>query len=441
MKAKSIIGLVLTLLVIAALIFTAVCGVTIENPFTGDKYYFPKALDDEYGIKRGLDLVGGSIISFEADADDPSQTDMDAAISVVRNRLDNQGYYDATVAQRGNKTISIEIPNISNPEDAVQMLGATAKLTFRDSSGNVIMEGGTDVKRATYRYGQITENGSMQHFVELEFTSDGTKKFSDATTTISAKTDGTNFIAIYLDEEEISRPSVDKPITTDNCVISGNFTEATASALANQIQSGQLPFALKEAELRSIGPTLGDKALETSLMAAGIGILLVMLFMLLVYRIPGLIADIALTGYIGVVVLVISGYFSFLGVNGTLTLPGIAGIVLGVGMAVDANVVIFERIKEELRTGKTARAAVDSGFHRALSAIIDSNITTIIAAIVLGIFGTGSIKGFAWTLSIGVVVSMLTAVFVTRMLLKIFLNLGLKKSSAFGVKVKKEVQA
>ncbi len=440
MKAKSIIGLLVILAVIAALIFTAVCGVTIENPFTGDKYYFPKALDEEYGIKRGLDLVGGSIISFEADAENPSQTDMDAAMAVVRNRLDSQGYYDATVTQRGDNTISIEIPNISNPEDAVQMLGATAKLTFRDPEGNVIMEGGTDVKRATYRYGQTTENGNMEHYVELEFTDEGVKKFTEATTKISANASGSNYIAIYLDEDQISNPTVSEPITTSTCVINGSFTEASASALANQIQSGQLPFALKEAELRSIGPTLGDRALESSLIAAGIGILLVMLFMLIIYRIPGLIADIALTGYISVVVLAVSGYFSFLGVNGTLTLPGIAGIVLGVGMAVDANIVIFERIKEELRAGKTARSAVESGFHRALTAIIDSNITTIIAAAVLGVFGTGTIKGFAWTLAIGIVVSMITAVFLTRLLLKIFLNLGLKKPGAFGVKVKKEVQ-
>jgi|GEM_PF-753132 len=518
MKAKSIIGLIVTLVVISALVFTAVCGVTIVNPFNGESYYFPKALDEEHGIKRGLDLVGGSIISFEADmsgtsaseevaepaetetaeevtdetatdeaetADPaenstdatettapaetepaettetavpeetavteeatetapvggaPSQEDMNAAMAVIRTRLDAQGYYDATVVQRGDKTISIEIPNISDPEEAVQMLGATAKLTFRDPDGNVIMEGGTDVKRATYKYGQTTENGPMQHYVELEVTSEGTRKFSEATATIATKGTGSNYIAIYLDEEAISNPTVSEQITTSNCIISGDFTEATASALANQIQSGQLPFALKEAELRSIGPTLGDTALETSLLAAGIGILLVMLFMLFFYRMAGLIADIALTGYIALVVLTISGYFEFLGVSGTLTLPGIAGIVLGVGMAVDANIVIFERIKDELRAGKSARAAVDSGFHRALSAIIDSNVTTIIAAIVLGMFGTGTIKGFAWTLAIGIVVSMITAVFVTRMLLKIFLNLGLKKPGAFGVKIKKEVQ-
>ncbi|MBE7025904.1 MAG: protein translocase subunit SecD [Ruminococcaceae bacterium] len=513
MKAKSIIGLVITLLVISALVFTAVCGVTIVNPFNGEKYYFPNALDEEYGIKRGLDLVGGSIISFEADmsgvpqteepaaeepveeatdpaetdegvaeevepndaeapADEtatetteevtteteevatetateapadtpagvPSQDDMDAAMAVVRTRLDSQGYYDATVVQRGNKTISIEIPNISDPEEAVQMLGATAKLTFRDPEGNVIMEGGTDVKRATYKYGQTSENGAMEHYVELEFTSEGTRKFSEATTTISANTSGNNYISIYLDEDEISSPRVSEPITMSTCVINGNFTEASASALANQIQSGQLPFALKEAELRSIGPTLGDKALETSLFAAAIGILFVLLFMLIIYRIPGLISCIALMGYISLVVLAISGYFSFLGVNGTLTLPGIAGIVLGVGMAVDANIVIFERIKDELRAGKSARAAVESGFHNALRAIIDSNITTIIAAIVLSIFGTGTIKGFAWTLAIGIIVSMISAVLVTRMLLKIFLNLGLKSPGAFGVKMKKEVQ-
>lgn len=441
MKAKSMIGLIVTLLVIFALIFTAVCGVTIENPFTGDKYYFPKALDEKHGVKRGLDLVGGSIISFEADTENPSQTDMDAAMAVVRNRLDSQGYYDATVTQRGDKTISIEIPNIDDPETAVQMLGATAKLTFRDPDGNVIMEGGTDVKRATHRYDRTEEHGSMEHFVELELTSSGREKFTEATSTISAKPQGSNYIAIYLDEEVISSPLVSETINTDTCVINGNFTEASASGLANQIQSGQLPFALKEAELRSIGPTLGDRALETSLLAAGIGILLVMIFMLIFYRAAGIIADIALAGYIGLVTLTVSGYFSFLGVSGTLTLPGIAGIVLGVGMAVDANIVIFERIKEELRAGKTAKAAVNAGFNRALSAVIDSNITTIIAAIVLGVFGTGTIKGFAWTLAIGIVISMITAVFVTRMLLKIFLNLGLKKPGAFGIKVKKEVEA
>ncbi len=440
MKAKSIIGLIITLVIIAALLITAVCGLTITNPFTGEKYYFPKALDEEYGVKRGLDLVGGSIISFEADTENPSVQDMDAVVAVMRNRLDSQGYYDATVAKRGDKTVVIEIPNISNPEDAVQMLGATAKLTFRDADGNILMEGGTDVKGASYRYGQITENGNMQHYVELSLTSEGAAKFGEATTTISAKPEGQNFIAIYLDEEEISRPSVGEPIHQDTCTISGSFTESSASALASQIQSGQLPFGLKESELRSIGPTLGDKALDTSLMAAGIGILLVMLFMLIIYRIPGLIADIALMGYLALVMLTVAGYFSFLGVSGTLTLPGIAGIVLSVGMAVDANCVIFERIKEELRAGKSTRAAVDSGFHRALGAIIDSNVTTIIAAIVLSLFGTGAIKGFAWTLTIGTVISMITAVFVTRFLFKLFLNLGLKKAGAFGVKITKEVQ-
>ncbi|MDD6308300.1 MAG: protein translocase subunit SecD [Clostridia bacterium] len=440
MKAKSILGLVVTILLIALLLFTAIFGLTITNPITGEKYYFPKALDENYGVKRGLDLVGGSIISFEADTDNPSAQDMNAVSAVMRNRLDSQGYYDATVAIRGTDTVVIEIPSISNPEDAVQMLGATAKLTFRDSDGNVLMEGGTDVKSAAYRYGQTSENGNMQHYVELSLTPEGTKKFTEATTTISQKASGSNYIAIYLDEEMISQPQVSEPISQDTCIISGSFTEASASALANQIQSGQLPFGLKESELRSIGPTLGDKALETSLLAAGIGILLVMIFMLLFYRVSGLVAVIALSGYISLVILTVSGYFSFLGVSGTLTLPGIAGIVLSVGMAVDANIVIFERIKEELRAGKTARAAVDSGFRNALTAIIDSNVTTIIAAIVLGMFGTGTIKGFAWTLAIGIVISMITAVFVTKYIMKLFLNLGLKKPSAFGVKVAKEVQ-
>lgn len=442
MKLKSIIGLVISLIIIAGLLFTAAFGFTITNPFSGSSTSFPRVMDEEHGIKKGLDLVGGSIISFDAEAESPSEDDMNAVLAVMRNRLDSQGYFDATVTKRGNKTVVIEIPNISNPEDAVQMLGATAKLTFTDSDGNVIMEGAKDVKKAEYAYGPLEEKGQSQHYVSLTLTGEGQQKFAQATESISQKPQGSNFIAINLDEKEISKPSVSQRIDSSSCVITGDFTEATASALANQIQSGQLPFSLKESELRSVGPTLGDKALESSLIAGAIGVLLVLLFMLVFYKLSGLIADIALLAYIAIVALAVGGYFSFLGVTGTLTLPGIAGIILSVGMAVDANVVIFERIKEELRTGKTIKSAVDAGFNRALAAIIDSNVTTIIAAVVLSIFGTGTIKGFAWTLAIGIVVSMITALFITRFLFRLVLNLGVSNPAYFGVrKPKKEVES
>ena len=431
MKVKNLVKLVVFALVVAVLIYTAVSGITVTMPFSGNKYYFPSVLDEEYGINKGLDLVGGSIIAFEADAENPSVSDMDAAEQVIRRRLDDKGYFDSTVTRQGDKVIRIEIPNISDPEEAVQTLGATAKLSFTDAEGNVVMEGKTDVSKATYTYGQTSETGNAEHYVTLTLTNEGRKKFAEATAIAAAKTDGNNVIVIKLDETEISRPQVAQKIDSTTCIITGNFTEESAKALANQIQSGQLPFALKEAELRSVGPTLGDKALETSLIAAGIGILLVMLFMLIIYRLPGLIADLSLLCYIALVSLVMAGYLMPGDFKATLTLPGIAGIILSIGMAVDANVIIFERIREELRLGKTVNAAVDSGFHRALSAIIDANITTVIAAGVLWYFGTGSIKGFAFTLFIGVIVSMLTAVFITRYLLRLMVGLDVKNPKLY----------
>ncbi|MBR5218952.1 MAG: protein translocase subunit SecD [Clostridia bacterium] len=439
MKVKSIIGLIITLAIIAGLVFTAVCGFTITMPISGNQYYFTSVMDPDTGIKRGLDLVGGSIVSLDASIDNPSDSDMEAVVEVMRRRLDNEGYYDAIVERQGNKTVRISIPNISDPEEAVQLLKATAKLTFVDAAGNEIMQGSEDVKNATYVYGPVTENGPAIHHVQLELTSSGQQKFATATAAAAAKTDGSNYISIKLDDTVISSPRVSEAINSTTCVITGDFTEDSAKALAGQIQSGQLPFSLVESELRSVGPTLGDKALETSLLAAAIGIAIVILFMIFFYRAPGVMAGIALIGYIALVALVVAGYFLPSGMKPTLTLPGIAGIILSIGMAVDANVIIFERIKEELRAGKTAKAAVQAGFNRALSAIIDGNITTIIAAIVLGYFGTGTIKGFAVTLAIGVIISMITAIFVTRLLLNIMLNLGVTNPALFGVSKEKEV--
>lgn len=434
MKAKSIIGLIITLVVIAGLVFTAVNGFTVTMPFSGNQYYFTSVMDEETGIKKGLDLVGGSIVSLDASIDNPTDTDMEAVVEVMRKRLDNEGYYDAIVEREGNKTVRISIPNISDPEQAVQLLKATAKLTFADADGNEVLQGSTDVKNAVYVYAPIEENGNPVHHVQLQFTSEGQKKFAEATQAALARPEGSRVISIKLDETEISRPTVGEVINDSTCIIQGNFTEESAKALAGQIQSGQLPFSLVESELRSVGPTLGDKALQTSLVAAAIGVILVMLFMMVIYRMPGVMASVALVGYIALVALVVAGYFLPDAYKPTLTLPGIAGIILSIGMAVDANVVIFERIKEELRMGKTAKAAVDAGFNRALTAIIDANITTIIAALVLGYFGTGTIKGFAVTLGIGVVISMISAVFVTRLLLNIMLGLGVKNPVLFGVK-------
>lgn len=438
MKWKSVIGLLLCMVVIAGLIYTAVFGFTVQNPFNGNEYKFPSVMDENDGIKRGLDLVGGSVIAFEASVASPSSEDMDAAEQVLRNRLDSQGYFDAVVTRQGDNIIRVEIPDIDDPETAVQMLKADAVLRFMDSEDNVIMEGGTDVENAQSVYGPINDSGTEAYYVQLTLTSEGQAKFAEATEAAAAKSDGNNIIKIMLDDVEISSPRVSEKIDSKTCMITGNFTEASAKILADQIQSGQLPFSLKESELRSVGPMLGEKALATSLRAAMIGIIVVLLFMLAVYRLPGFMADIALVCYIALVALIMAGYFMPGSFTATLTLPGIAGIILSIGMAVDANVIIFERIKEELRMGKTIKSAVASGYKRATTAIIDANITTIIAAIVLWKFGTGPIQGFALTLGIGVVVSMITAVFITRLLLNLMTGLNVTNPVLYGVA--KEVQ-
>lgn len=420
MKSKSIAKFTLAVLVIAILAYIAACGLTIGN------YSIPKALDPENGIKRGLDLAGGSVIVFEADTDeDVFEDNMAAVKAVLRSRLDMQGYHEAVLSQQGDKRVRVEIPSITNPEEAVALLGATAKLTFRDYEGNVVLVGGEDVKNAKAVYEQLDDSGKKGYLVQLELTSGGQKKFAEATARISGLADGNNIIAIYLDEEMISSPRVSETIDSETCVITGDFTQEIATTLAGQIQSGQLPFALKDIELRSVGPQLGEKALDNSLLAGGIGLLLVMLFMLIMYRMCGLIADVALVGYISIVAIILSLF------RVNLTLPGIAGVILTIGTAVDANVIIFERIKEELGVGKTLRASVEAGFKRAFSAIVDSNITTLIAAAVLYYFGTGTIKGFAVTLFIGTIVSMFTAIFVTKFLLKQMIGFNIKNPKLY----------
>ena len=434
MRWKSVVGLILCIAVIAGLLYTAAFGFNLTSPFTGNEYYFPKVLDENYGIKRGLDLVGGSIIAFEADVDSPTTEDMDAALQVIRNRLDSQGYFDAVVTKQGDKIIRAEIPDIDDPETAVQLLKADAVLKFTDSEDNVIMEGKTDVAKAQNAYGPLNDSGEEGYYVQLTLTDEGQAKFAKATKEAATKPQGENIIKIKLDDTDISTPRVSEKIDNKTCIITGNFTEQSAKILADQIQSGQLPFSLKENELRSVGPTLGSKALQTSLLAAFIGIMVVLLFMLIVYRLPGFVADLALLCYIALVSLVLAGYFMPNGFSATLTLPGIAGVILSIGMAVDANVIIFERIKEEIRTGKSIKAAVELGFKGALSAIIDANITTIIAAVVLWKFGTGTIQGFALTLGVGVVISMITAVFITKFLLNLMIGLNLKNPVLYGVR-------
>ncbi len=431
MKAKNVISFLLVMVLILAIAYISAFDVKIGN------IEVPSTFDKEKGIKQGLDLVGGSIIVFEPDVKDLSKVtsdEMGAAESIIRARLDAAGYSEATISRQGDTGIRVEIPNIDDPQEAVKMIGATAKLEFLDADKNVIMDGSKKyVSGAVSKYGQISEGGSNEYYVQLSFSKEGQKVFKEATEkAVAATSENKNYISIALDGEVQMSPSVKEVIDSDSCVITGGYTAEAAESVANLISSGQLPFSLKDAELRSVGPTLGSKALSTSLKAALIGIILVMIFMLLVYRLPGLVADISLIAYISLVTLIMAGFF-VTKFRVTLTLPGIAGVILSIGMAVDANVVIFERIKDELRAGKSVGAAVNAGFNRAVTAVIDSNVTTIIAAVVLYIFGTGTVKNFAVTLFIGIVISMLTAVTLTKFLLKQIVGFGVKNPVLYGI--------
>ena len=431
MKAKNVISFLLVMVLILAIAYISAFDVKIGN------IEVPSTFDKEKGIKQGLDLVGGSIIVFEPDVKDLSKVtsdEMGAAESIIRARLDAEGYSEATISRQGDTGIRVEIPNIDDPQEAVKMIGATAKLEFLDADKNVIMDGSKKyVSGAVSKYGQLSEGGSNEYYVQLSFSKEGQKVFKEATEkAVAATSENKNYISIALDGEVQMSPSVKEVIDSDSCVITGGYTAEAAESVANLISSGQLPFSLKDAELRSVGPTLGSKALSTSLKAALIGIILVMIFMLLVYRLPGLVADISLIAYISLVTLIMAGFF-VTKFRVTLTLPGIAGVILSIGMAVDANVVIFERIKDELRAGKSVGAAVNAGFNRAVTAVIDSNVTTIIAAVVLYIFGTGTVKNFAVTLFIGIVISMLTAVTLTKFLLKQIVGFGIKNPVLYGI--------
>lgn len=421
---KSIIAIVVVIALTALLVMTALIGLDIGI------VSLPNVQD---GIVLGLDLVGGSEITYDAVVPEDA-TDVDAgmnvAVTMLRQRCDNLGYTEANVYRSGERQVVVEIPNVDNPEEAVQQLGTTAVVEFVDADGKVWL-GGSDIASAKCVYGQVDETGASAYYIQLAFTDEGKEKFVEATKAIASRASD-NYMSITMDGETISSPNVDKKfastgINSDTAMIlMGNASVDEVQYLANIISSGALPFALENSKLQTVGASLGEKSLETSLFAGLIGMILVMLFMIAVYRLPGLVSALTLVFYTALfaVVLAVS--------HANLTLPGIAGMILTIGMAVDANVIIFERIKEELRAGKSLRTSIDNGYHNAFTAILDSNITTAIAAIVLWWRGSGTIVGFAQTLLIGVVLSMFTMLIITRILLKSLVNLKVTKLWAYG---------
>lgn len=370
-------------------------------------------------IKLGLDLAGGVSITYQAVEENPSEEEMSDTIYKLQQRVQNYST-EAEVYQEGSNRINIDIPGVSDANAILEELGKPGSLIFVDEEGQVILTGN---QVASAKPAQMDQNGMKSYLVQLTFTDEGAKAFADATTANVGKR-----IGIIYDGAVVSNPVVREAITGGQCTIDGMTSYEEANNLAATIRIGSLSLELEELRSNVVGAKLGQEAISTSLMAAAIGFAIVALFMMIVYLIPGVAATIALALYVGLILILLTAF------EVTLTLPGIAGIILSVGMAVDANVIIFTRIKEEIGKGKTVQSAIKTGFNKALSAIVDGNVTTLIAAAVLYLRGSGTVKGFATTLAIGIVLSMVTALFITRGALYALYSLGFESPKFYGTK-------
>lgn len=427
MKSKSIIILLVILAILGSASFIALNGITL-----GD-YKIKTAKES---IDLGLDLAGGVYVVLEAKTDETGEELrklMEQSKAIINTRVDGLGVSEPNIFIEGGNRIRIELAGVEDPQEAIDLIGKTAQLQFVDPEQNVVVTG----KNVVGSEVQATENelGQQEVVVSLEFDKEGTKNFGDATGRLTEKQAREDRILfIVLDDEVISAPAIKskaeggQAITDGKAVISGGFDWDSASQLATLIRGGALPVEMEELQTSAIGPTLGLKAYDKSIQAAGIALLLIFAFMIIFYRIPGLVASIGLVIY----TLIVLFSMSVLGVK--LTLPGIAGLVLSIGMAVDANVVIFERIKEEIRIGKSVRTSIETGYKRALSSVIDANVTTLIAGGVLYYFGVGPIKGFGVTLILGIIASMITAVFISKYLLRLMVNItGGDNTKLYGI--------
>lgn len=400
-RRASIITLVALIVVTALFTFLGIHGLPLG------RYDF---LPFSKSINQGLDLKGGVYAVYAAK--DPGQADLktkiNGAMAVMRNRLDSNGYTEATLSNEGSNgnRIRVEVPNVSDPDAIFKLIGQPAKLEFVDPDGKVVMTG----DRITSAQAAM-QNG--EYVVDFSLNATGKTEFAQATSRLVGQP-----LKIVLDGTQISAPNVETAITGGSGYIQGNFTQGSAQQLATQLQSGALPLELTQLEANTISATLGVNALNTSVEAGAIGLIAVIIFMMAFYRLPGFLANISL------IVHTILLLYLLAVLNIQLTLPGIAGIILGIGMSVDANVIIFARIHDEMRLGKTLRSAVDNGFKKAFVTIFDSNVTNVLAGVVLMALGTGSVKGFAYTMVLGVVLSMFTAITLTRFLMNLMIKLN-----------------
>lgn len=409
-KGRSAILFILSFVIIISLAFAGFKGIEIGG------WEF-KSFDR--AITKGLDLQGGVSVLMEIQDKNVSSEDLEKTRQLIDLRVNKLGVAETTVTTEGDRNIRVEIPGQYDSKELVDSLAKTGNLVFKDSEGNEVITG-KDVSEAAV----VFDNNTGNPVVSLKLNDEGKQKFADATSANIGKK-----ISIYMDEEEVSSPTVQSAITNGEAVITGSSSVDEAKNLAGLINAGALPVTLKAASISNVGAQLGAEALPNALKAGAVGIIIIFLFMMIYYRIPGFIASIALTLYVVLTLIV------FTEAGTTLTLPGIAGFLLTIGMAVDANVLIFERIREEMVKGMSVKSAVETGFHNALSSILDSNITTIIAALTLYFMGSGPVKGFAVTLMIGIAVSMFTAIIITRFLMNLAVNMGmLSKPGHFRVK-------
>lgn len=385
-------------------------------------------------MKLGLDIKGGVYVVMEANTDlegEELREAMEQTQAVIEERVNQMGLAEPVVTIEGEKRIRVELPGAEDAQEAINQIGTTAQLQFALADGTVVLDGG-NVKDAE----ASMDNEAAGYAVDLQFDSTGADLFHDATTkafskTITSVVEGipNDAIMIILDGQIISAPSVNEPISGGRCTITGGFSQEEATNLAALIRGGALPLELNEINSSVQSAKIGYNALEMSVIAGIIGLLLVMIIMVIAYRGMGIVADLALLFY----VLIVINIMGFMG--SVLTLPGIAGFILSIGMAVDANVVIFSRIREEIVAGKTIRVAVQQGFKRALSTVIDSQVTTLIAAVILYEIGTSAVKGFAWTFMIGIIVSIFTAVVITQLYIGLFAgSRKFSKKTFFGIK-------
>ena len=434
-KNRAVITLLVLILLLGGFGYTAAVGIGAEGAGSAAS------------INLGLDLEGGVSITYQAVGDEnPSKEDMADTIHKLQKRV--EGYSsEAIVYQEGDDRINIEIPGVSDANAILEELGKPGSLYFiketaddgtinynrgtyemyksieaLEEEGSIVLVG-TDVKNAQARATTDSMQNS-QFAVELTMTEEGVGKFADATSKAHQKGES---IAIYYDGAIISAPGVNSVISNGQAEITGNFSAAEAEQLASTIRIGGLKIQLEELHSKIVGAQLGEEAISTSIKAALVGFLIIVVFMIGIYYVSGVAASLALALYVELVVILLDAF------EITLTLPGIAGIILSIGMAVDANVIIFARIREELAKGKTVRSAIDTGFKKATSAIVDGNVTTLIAALVLGVMGSGTIKGFAATLALGIVLSMFTAMVVTRLIMNALFAIGLKDAKFYGI--------